>query len=144
MSTNRVELVEALSEMADLMTDREVLHALTSHLTAREVMVIARLLDAAGQDAAFRRVMEGIIHGDDEVRALAAPMVDGAGTVRVEYFNRFLDSGVEEPPIYVRTFDRGGIRNAMEELNLTVDIDHLDWAAVEVPGLVVLDSAIRN
>lgn len=135
---------EALNGVAELISDREVLHAITSHLTAREVIVIAKLFEAAGEHEVYGRVMEGIIHGDEEVRAVAAPLHAGSGTVRIEYFNDFVDCGVEEDPIYVRAFDEGGLHHAMQELRLKVDEDQIEWAATEIPGLVVLDSAIRS
>lgn len=135
---------EALDKASKLVSDREVLHSITSHLTAREVIVIADLFKAAGDHATHRRVMEGIIHGDEEVRAVVAPGCEGVGTCRVEYFNDFLDAGVEDEPIYVRMYDHGGLRAAMSELMLEIDTEHLEWAAMTVPGLLVLDSAIRG
>lgn len=134
----------ALSDVAALLADSEVLHALTSHLTAREVMIIARLFQAAGNDNAYRWVMEGIIHGDEEVRAVATPVAIGPGSVKVEYFNQFADAGYEDSPIYVREFETGGLRNAMQELGLEVDLEFVEWAAVVIPGKVVLDSARRS
>ncbi|MDV8002863.1 hypothetical protein [Rhodococcus sp. IEGM 1408] len=92
------DLGVALSDVAALLSDSEVLHALTSHLTAREVMIIARLFQAAGNDNAYRWVMEGIIHGDEEVRAVATPVAIGPGSVKIEYFNQFSDCGIEDRP----------------------------------------------
>ncbi|WP_216695910.1 hypothetical protein [Dietzia psychralcaliphila] len=131
----------ALSDVAALIADPEVLHALTSHLTAREVMVIARLFQAAGQDDAYRWVVEGIIHGDEEVRAVATPDVAGPGSVRVEYFNEFVDRGTADAPLDVREFENGGLHSALRELRLEVDTE--DWSAIKPPGCIVLASARR-
>ena len=134
----------ALSEVASLLADAEVLHALTSHLTAREVLVFARLFKAAGKDDAHRCVVEGIIHGDEEVRAVATPEVTGPGSVRIEYFNHFADSSIEDGPFHVREFSTGGLRNALRELGLEVDTETIEWAAIALPGRIVLDSARRD
>ncbi|MEH6821769.1 MAG: hypothetical protein V7706_17665 [Dietzia psychralcaliphila] len=137
------DLGVALSDVAALLADSEVLHALTSHLTAREVMIIARLFQAAGNDKAYRWVMEGIIHGDEEVRAVATPVAIGPGSVKIEYFNQFSDCGIEDRPIYVREFETGGLRSAMRELGLELDGEMAEWAAIHIPGQLVLDSARR-
>ena len=134
----------ALSDVAALIADPEVLHALTSHLTAREVMVFARLFQAAGKDNAYRWVVEGIIHGDEEVRAVATPEVAGPGLVRIEYFNHFVDCGSDDAPLCVREFETGGLRNALHELGLEVDTELAEWAAIQLPGRIVLDSARRT
>lgn len=144
MSTALIDIGKALGDVANLITDDGVLLAITSHLTAREVIVIADLFEAAGDHATHRQILEGIIHGEDEVRAVAGPDYAGIGTIRVEYFKDFLDCGVEEKPFHTRTFQCGGLRAAMQELRLVVDTDHSEWAATTIPGLLVLDSEFRS
>ncbi|WP_156607348.1 hypothetical protein [Dietzia sp. DQ12-45-1b] len=142
-SKSFAELEVAVSDVAALLADSYVLQALTSHLTAREVMIIARLFQAAGNDTAYRWVMEGIIHGDEEVRAVASPVATGPGSVRIEYFDEFSECGIESAPLHVREFETGGLSNAMRELGLELDREMADWAARHIPGRIVLDSVRR-
>lgn len=133
----------SVRKVARLFTDPEVLGALASHLTARELVTVGDLFKASSETGAYRTFMEGIIHGEEEVRAVADLEVEGAGSVTISYYADFLDAGVEEAPIYARTFHAGGLRAACEELRLRIDVDHVEWAAVTAPGRIVLDSALR-
>ena len=144
MSNALADVGKALGDVANLIMDDEVLLAITSHLTASEVIVIADLFEAAGDHVTYRHILEGIIHGEDEVRAVAGPGEAGIGTIRVEYFKGFLDCGVDEEPFHARTFQCGDMRAVMRELGLVVDPDHREWAANAIPGRIVLDSELRS
>lgn len=146
MSNTLVDVGEALNGVAKLIADPEVLLAITSHLTAREVIVIADLFEAAGDHATYCHMMEGIIHGEDEVRAVAVPdrAGGGSGSFRVEYFADFPDWAAEDEPFYVRTFRTGGLRAAMKELDLEVDSAHGERTDAATPGRLVLCSGVRG
>lgn len=144
MSNALADIGKALGNVANLITEEGILLVLASHLTAREVIVIADLFEAAGDHATYREMLEGIIHGEDEVRAVAGPDDAGTGTIRVEYFKEFLDCGVDEEPFHARTFPCADMRAVMRELGLAVDADHREWAATAIPGRLVLDSELRS
>lgn len=133
----------AVRKVARLFTAPDVLDALTSHLTARELVIVGDLFKTSNEPGAYRSFMEGVIHGEDEVRAVADLEAEGDGSVTISYYADFLDAGIEEAPIYTRTFPTGGLRGACEELNLRIDVDHVEWAATTAPGRIVLDSAER-
>jgi len=138
---NLSSLGEALEGIEALFVDGEVLRSLTQHLTAREMTYFVHLFAAAGATDAAERVQREIIHGDEDVRAVATPT--GPGAVRIDYYVDFCQIGDESTPFHTCTFDNGGLRAAMASLGLDVDRDTLHWAAETMPGRIVLDSAQR-
>lgn len=144
MSNALADIGKALGNVANLIADDGVLLAITSHLTAREVIVIADLFEAAGDHATYRKILEGIIHGEDEVRAVAGRDDAETGTIRVEYFKEFLDCGVDQESFHARAFPCADMRAVMRELGLVVDTDHREWADTTIPGRLVLDSEFRS
>lgn len=131
----------ALSDVARLFGDGLALRALTEHFTAREVLIVARLFWASGDVETYEMMVEDIIHGDEEVGAVATPI--GPGRVRVDYYKDFCDDGVAEAPFYTKEFAQGGLKAALGKLRLAVDGEQAEWAAVEIPGRILLCSGLR-